>query len=49
MKVHVKKKQYRAMIHALAREGRINAPDGRMIPRASAADNSMRRDYYPQR
>lgn len=44
-----KKKAYQAMMHTLTVEqGLGNNPDGRMVPRGSQADNSMRRDYYPQ-
>lgn len=49
MKMHVRKKAFRRMINALAKDGRINAADGRMVPKAQVPDNSMRRDYYPQR
>lgn len=50
MKVHERKKAYRRMIKDLAmKHDKINAPNGLMINRSSAADNSMRRDYYPNR
>ncbi len=48
MKAYEKKKAYRRALKDAARKGLINAADGRMIPRGSAPDNSMRRDYYPQ-
>lgn len=49
MKVHTKKKAYRAMVKQLARDGFINLENGHFVARNQAADNSMKRDYFPQR
>lgn len=48
MKIHTKKKAYRAALHKMTKEGYINNSMGTMVPRNQIADNSMRRDYYPQ-
>lgn len=49
MKVHARKKAYRAMIKSLAKAGKINDANGNMISRDSAKESSMTRDYHPQR
>jgi len=48
VKIHTKKKLYRRMIQELAKAGYMNQPNGMMQPRKNGAENSMRRDYYPQ-
>lgn len=48
MKVHSKKKAYRAMCKKMAVTGYINNASGQFIARGQAADNAMKRDYYPQ-
>ena len=47
MKVHAKKKAFRASLKANAKAGYINAADGRMVSRGQVA-GSMGRDYSPQ-
>ena len=52
MKVHARKKAYRRMLHEMAAKGFINLPDGTMSQKGDSSrvkDNSMVRDYYPQR
>ena len=49
MKSHVKKKAYRAAIKQLAMKGFANNATGQMVQKSYLADNSMKRDYYPQR
>lgn len=48
MKVHAKKKAYRTMIHSLAKAGKMNDADGKMVDRSQIKDSSMKWDYYPQ-
>jgi len=49
MKVHTRKKQYRAWLKALAKKGYANNSRGQMVQRSDLPDNQMRSDYYPQR
>ena len=49
MKIHTKKKLYRRTLSELAKKGYINDSNGRMVLRAQQADNSMKRDFKPQR
>ena len=49
MKIHVKKKLYRNDLRKLAKEGYINDASGRMVLRSQQTDNSMKRDFKPQR
>ena len=46
MKIHTKKKVFRAMCKELAKAGKINNADGQWINRPSG--NAMMRDYSPQ-
>lgn len=48
MKVHTKKKAYRAALKQMAKNGMANRPDGIMVRRGQLKDDSMKRDYYPQ-
>lgn len=48
-KIHTKKKAWRAAIKRRAKDGYANNANGQMVPRAQLSDNSMKRDYYPQR
>lgn len=48
MKIHAKKKAYRALLKQLAKDGYANDADGKMVRRSTLPDNSMKRDYYSQ-
>lgn len=47
MKIHTKKKAFRAALKANAKAGYINAADGRMVSRGQVG-NAMGRDFSPQ-
>jgi len=49
MKIRVKKKMYRLGIKLAARKGLMNDSNGNMVERRVIPDNSMKRDYRPQR
>ena len=49
MKIHVKKKLYRRAMQELAQKGYMNDASGKMVLRSQQTDNSMKRDYKPQR
>lgn len=50
MRAPERKKQWRKMIKKFTREGFINDASGRMVARNTMkSDNSMIRDYYPQK
>ena len=49
MKIHTKKKQQQRLRKDAANRGLINRPDGTYVARGTAADSSMKRDFYPQR
>lgn len=48
-KSYQRKKNWRRALRKMCKEGFINDAKGKMIPRNQAADNSMKRDYSPQR
>lgn len=48
MKIHTKKKAYRAWLKSEAKAGKFHNADGKIINRREGLDNSMRRDYHPQ-
>ncbi len=48
MKIHARKKAYRRWLKSEAQAGRMNNAAGQMVARASAVDNAMKRDFYPQ-
>ena len=48
MKIHAKKKAFRAFCKDQARKDMIVRGDGMWIRRSQAADNSMKRDFWPQ-
>lgn len=48
-KSNEKKKWYRRALRKMCKSGLINDASGKMIPRNQASDNSMKRDFSPQR
>ncbi len=48
MKMHTKKKKYRQEMQRLAKAGKINTAEGKMVDRHTIPESSMRRDYFPQ-
>ena len=49
MKVHAKKKLYRSNLRKMAKDGLMNNASGQMVGRNQVPDNSMKRDFKPQR
>lgn len=49
MKIHAKKKAYRARLREEWKNGKIVNAEGKIVERSQIPDNSMRRDFYPQR
>lgn len=47
MKIHTRKKLYRAWVKSEAKMGKINDNDGVFRNRGSLPDSSMKRDYQP--
>lgn len=48
-KSYEKKKNYRRNLRKLAKDGYMNDASGRMVARNHCKDDSMKRDYSPQR